>query len=88
MASLLGLFRLSIPVTVLLLGFDRITAPDGGSYLRWVSPSFMDFGLSGPEGDVWVLGAFAWLGCLVVLFAFWTVTDERRRRRAMEKRPP
>jgi hypothetical protein len=84
-AGLLGLFRLSIPVLVLLLGFDRITAPGGGSYLRWSTD--LDFGLSAPEGVVWALGAFAWLGCLIVLFAFWTLTDERRGRRTVGKGP-
>ena len=80
-AGVLGIFRLSIPVMVLLLDFDRITAPDGGSYLRWASSALFDLGLSGPEGDVWLFGGFAWLGCLIALFAFWTLTDKRRRPR-------
>jgi len=82
-AGLLGLFRLSIPVMVLLLGFDRITAPDGGSYLRWASSPLLDLGLSVPEESVWTLGALAWMGCLIVLFLFWTlpfdVTEEGQR---------
>jgi len=84
-AGLLGGIRSAIPILVLTLGYERVTNVAGTSYFRWDTLDFIV--PSEPTFGIWMLGAFAWLGCLIALFAFWTLTDERRGRRAVSKRP-
>lgn len=64
-AGLLGLLRLALPPTVLMLSLDRVSS-DGGSYFEYVLGWFGE----SPFIIVWPYGALAWLGTLLVWGAF------------------
>ncbi len=64
-AGLLGLLRLALPPTVLMLAQDRVSS-DGGSYFEYVLGWFD----GSPFIDVWFFGAAAWLGSLLVWWLF------------------
>ncbi len=73
-AGLLGLLRLALPPTVLMLALDRVSS-DGGSYFEYVLGWFDE----SPFIDVWFFGALAWLGSLLVWASFviiWYVYEE------------
>ena len=66
-AGLLGLLRLSVPTIVLLLIINRLTNGDGVTYVQWdvggIGPSFP---IPMPHFAVWLFGAAAWFGSLLV----------------------
>jgi tetratricopeptide (TPR) repeat protein len=71
-AALVGLLRLAVPLAVLLLAFERVTAPDGTRYLEFevfrygVPPS--------PYTEIWIPGLMAWTGTLLVSNVFtWAI---------------
>ncbi len=64
-AGLLGLLRLALPPTVLMLALDRVSS-DGGSYFEYVLGWFGE----SPFIIVWPYGALAWLGTLLVFGLF------------------
>ncbi len=64
-AGLLGVLRFSIPVVVLMLSFDRVTAPGGTTYFEFAG--WINFS---PHGDIWFFGFLAWLGSLLVWASF------------------
>ncbi len=65
-AGLLGIVRFSIPVIVLMLSFDRVTAPGGTTYFDF-GGGWINFS---PHDDVWFFGFLAWLGSLLVWVLF------------------
>ncbi|MEE9269716.1 MAG: hypothetical protein V3V49_05580 [Candidatus Krumholzibacteria bacterium] len=69
-AGLLGIVRFSIPVIVLMLSFDRVTAPGGTTYFDFGGGS-LNFS---PHFDVWFFGFLAWLGSLLVWPVFGWLT--------------
>jgi hypothetical protein len=74
-AGLLGLLRLALPPTVLMLALDRVSS-DGGSYFKY---ALGWFAVDSPFISVWFYGALAWFGTLLVwgLFAIiWYVYEE------------
>ena len=67
-ALLLGALRFAIPLLVLMFGYKTVTNPEGTSYFRWDT---LDFILpSEPTFAIWLLGALAWFGSLLVWAAF------------------
>ncbi len=75
LAGLLGLLRLSIPLIVMVLTFDRVTNPGGTAYFAFQQ------GSSFLELEVWGYGALAWLATLLV----WAVFGRLTRRSASER---
>ena len=75
-AGLLGLLRLSIPVTV-LMSLNRLTSEDGRSYLQFEATLFSDLHLG-----VWLLGFMAWVGSSVVFVVFGVLTRGSRDQRS------
>ncbi len=69
-AGLLGLLRLALPPTVLMLALDRVSS-DGGSYFKYALGWFAN---DSPSIVVWPLGALAWLGSLIVWAVFGWLT--------------
>jgi hypothetical protein len=67
-ALLLGALRLAIPVLVLMLGYETVANSEGTSYFRWDTLDFIF--PSEPTFPIWVLGALAWVGCLVAWAMF------------------
>jgi hypothetical protein len=68
-AGLLGIVRFSIPVIVLMLSFDRVTAPDGTTYFDF-GGGWINFS---PVDEVWSAGTVAWLATLIVRALFGSV---------------
>ncbi len=68
-AGLLGIVRVSIPVIVLMLSFDRYANASGTSYFDFVTEGFMVFAPA-PHLELWFFGALAWLGTLLVWALF------------------
>ncbi len=66
-AGLLGLLRLALPPTVLMLALDRVST-DGGSYFEYALGWFLD---ESPFIYVWYYGFFAWLGSLLAWLLAW-----------------
>ncbi len=64
-AGLLGLLRLALPPTVLMLALDRVSS-DGGSYFEYTLGWFDE----SPFFLVWFYAALAWLGSLLVWASF------------------
>ena len=75
-AGLLGLLRLSIPVTV-LMSLNRLTGDDGRSYLQNEATLF-----SLLHFRVWTLGFMAWVGSSVVFVVFGVLTRRWRDQRS------
>ncbi len=62
-AGLLGLLRLLIPPTALLLFFNRVTNPEGTSFFEY--DTFRLVAPPPPYIEIWILGFLAWLGSRV-----------------------
>jgi hypothetical protein len=73
-AGMLGALRLSIPLVVLMLSFDRVTNPDGMSYFHFKQGWAPSPYLVSPYLEVWFFGFLAWLGSLVVWALFGRVS--------------
>jgi hypothetical protein len=74
-AGLLGVLRLALPPTVLMLALDRVSS-DGGSYFEY---ALGPFAVGSPFIFVWFYGALAWLGSLLVWGLFvmvWYVYEQ------------
>jgi hypothetical protein len=71
-ALLLGALRSAIPVLVLMFGYETVANSEGTSYFRWDTLDFIV--PSEPTFSIWVLGALAWFGSLLVWAVFRVLT--------------
>ncbi len=71
-AFLLGSLRFAIPVLVLTFGYETVANSEGTQYFRWDTLDFIV--PSEPIFSIWVLGALAWFGSLLVWAVFRVLT--------------